>query len=147
MCRTKGLHFVRCIQLLDLMQMEFTVASPKNISKDAVARPQPMLRIAALTVKTVPDVAGKVQEVIAASVVHGTVRADAPTPLEGWRACRGLQRFTAVRKLEGTAWPAGLEAALQVCSLCFDPPCLAVPAPFDSAHRHMLLLTHRRSAQ
>ena len=97
-----------------MLQLEFAVSSPKCVDQTAIVRPPPRLRIAALNIKTIPDASGKAQEVALAAVVHTTMRADAPTPLDAWRACRDLKRFTAVRCVDGATWPVGLVQQVKV---------------------------------
>ena len=96
------------------MQAEFSVPGPKCVQKAALPAPPPRLTVAALNVKTIPDASGKAQEIVIASFVHTTVRADAPASMDEWRACRNMKRVTIVRHLEGAAWPPGLLQAVKV---------------------------------
>ena len=90
------------------------MSSPKLVQKQPLARPPPRLRVVAVNIKTVPDAAGKAQEVVAASLVTTSMRVDGPTETATWLQCRDMQRYTAVRPLDGAAWPVGLQPVVKV---------------------------------
>ena len=90
------------------------MSSPKLLDKQPLARPPPRLKVAAVNIKTIPDAAGKAQEVVVASLVATTMRIDGPTDTATWLQCKGMTRFTAVRHLDGAAWPAGMLPAVKV---------------------------------
>lgn len=98
------------------VQEEYTAPSPKCVDKRPRSLAPPPLRVAALNVKTIPDAGGKGQEVVVASVVHTSLRIDGPTDTAVWRQCRGVRRFSAIRRVDGAAWPVGLQPAVQARS-------------------------------
>jgi hypothetical protein len=96
------------------LQVEYKAASPKSVQKQPLSMPLPHLRVVAINVKTVPDQTGKAQEVVVASLVSTAMRVDGPTDTATWLQCKDMKRFTALRRLDGAAWPVGLAPAVKV---------------------------------
>lgn len=94
-------------------KLEVAVLSPKDVvfhktggKRDTV----PPVTVASLNLKTVINYQRNVHEVAAISVIYSkSVRVDGPTPMGEWNTRERLQHFSAVRRLDGTALPVGLD--------------------------------------
>ena len=98
-------------------KLEVEVASHKDIAAGGpeASRDAPPLTVAALSLKTMLGAGagaaasgGAGSEVAAVSVVYlSSVRTDGPMAQGEWNSAKHLRHFSAVRRLEGTAFPPG----------------------------------------
>ncbi|ORX49875.1 hypothetical protein DM01DRAFT_363903 [Hesseltinella vesiculosa] len=91
---------------------EFTVASPKfclPLRDGKAAQEVPPLEIMSISLRTIMNKQKNTNEIIAVSaLVCKNVMIDEPTPIEK----QTKQRFTAIRQLSGTPFPAGFQNAV-----------------------------------
>ena len=102
-------------------KLEVEVSSHKDVAAagaEAASRDAPPLTVAALSLKTMLGAGagaaasgGAGSEVAAVSVVYlSSVRTDGPMAQDEWNSAKHLRHFSAVRRLEGTSFPAGARA-------------------------------------
>ncbi|PNW83953.1 hypothetical protein CHLRE_04g214350v5 [Chlamydomonas reinhardtii] len=88
------------------------LTADKGLAPDAAGRAPPPLTVASLCLKTSIHPTSHQHEIVAASVVHlSGVSPDAPLAAKDWSNPQRLRSFSIVRRLDGQAWPAGMEAA------------------------------------
>ncbi|GFR41814.1 hypothetical protein Agub_g2584, partial [Astrephomene gubernaculifera] len=88
------------------------LSAEKGLPVDTASRPAPPLVVASLSLKTNIHPSTHQHEVVAASVVHLCgVSPDAPLSSRDWSSPQRLRNFSIVRRLDGQAWPHGMESA------------------------------------
>ncbi|EFJ41338.1 hypothetical protein VOLCADRAFT_107737 [Volvox carteri f. nagariensis] len=88
------------------------LSGDKGLSADVAVRKPPPLVVASLSLKTQINRTSHQHEIVAASVVHlSEVSPDAPLSTGEWGNPARLRNFSIVRRLDGQAWPHGMEPA------------------------------------
>ncbi|GIM16515.1 hypothetical protein Vretimale_19154 [Volvox reticuliferus] len=88
------------------------LSAEKGLSVDTASRKPPPLVVASISLKTQINQVSHQHEIIAASVVHiSDVSPDAPLAAKDWSSPARLRNFSIARRLDGQAWPHGMETA------------------------------------
>jgi len=85
------------------MQVEYSVQGHKAVSSLRDPGPLPPLRVAAVSIKTVPDGKDKAQEIVGISVLHMTVPMDRPLDMNAWQRAQNIRRLSIVLALVSQA--------------------------------------------
>ena len=84
------------------MQVEYSVQGHKAVSSLRDPGPLPPLRVAAVSIKTVPDGKDKAQEIVGISVLHMTVPMDRPLDMNAWQRAQNIRRLSIVCPTSGS---------------------------------------------